>query len=263
MSKEGLLELSPITLDDIGVLRDVIDSETAIPGYGAQKIVGHQTLMRYSRFVDFVLDPKLIDECAHYFGIEPTLQLTLGWRNQYDSFGKADLRGDFSWHFDLHGHIFLKYFVYLSDVTHEDGPHEYLPRTHRVHVGGLGSHLKLSETTRMTILRKLNAAESGMNKSVILQDDDLHELMPLKRTILGPVGTRFLEDTRGLHRGTSIKRTNGTRYLFQALFVPYASNNNDLPIRANLNFDLIQERLGEKYSSAQLRKIFGFAFNLC
>lgn len=78
-------------------------------------------------------------------------------------------------HTDINYNKFFKAFIYLSDVTLSDGPHVFIP----------GSHKR--KQNKHTIIKRYKDTE--------LKD----YLKPVK--FLGSAGTMFLEDTYGFHKG--------------------------------------------------------------
>jgi hypothetical protein len=93
---------------------------------------------------------------------------------------------------------FIKLFVYLSDVTPEEGAHVYVP----------GSQ----------------ADTNLLGRRVRYTDEDVAKVYPLERHVRmsGGIGTMFLEDTYGLHRG-AVPETK-PRLVFQVRYTTYPSN---------------------------------------
>lgn len=92
-------------------------------------------------------------------------------------------------HFDLDRLRFLKFFVYLTDVTDDTGPHQFVRGSHR-------------------------ALPIALRQDKRYSDAEVHEHYPNDVvTITGPRGTMFFADTRGLHRGLPVRE--GHRLVFQ------------------------------------------------
>ena len=97
------------------------------------------------------------------------------------------------WHRDRDDFSFLKLFMNVSDVTHANGPHAYLP----------GSHLSknLSSIFRSDSDSEKQQYVNGSTHK-FFTDKDLNDLGLIiqPKVWQGPSGLTFLEDTRGFHR---------------------------------------------------------------
>lgn len=262
LTRLGFEVLDPLSGPKLAESTKLIDCLPSCRGYGeTQRLISHEMIARYECFLQLMLDPEVLKKAADYFGIVPTIQTSFAWRNDYAVAPALNERGDYSWHFDLHGHLFLKYFVYLSTVSIDDGPHEFIPGTHRFHIGELGSNSQsLSDSTIEAIAAKLFAAESNRNKAITLLDKSIPDLVERKVQFVGPAGTRFLENTRGLHRGTPIRGYGRSRYVFQLLLTPYQSFNNDQSNKAFVDPQAVEELLSANFTKAELAKILDAAF---
>jgi hypothetical protein len=133
-----------------------------------------------------------------YLGCRPRLSLIILWLN-------PPFKGEnsqFVFHYDNDGPAFVKFFVYLSDVTEGNGPHVYIRKSHspikprQFHMG-----LRYEES----LLLEYFGAEN-------------------KRSFVGPAGTMIAEDTMGFHRGSDVVKSY--RLIFQleysVLDIPHA-----------------------------------------
>jgi ectoine hydroxylase-related dioxygenase (phytanoyl-CoA dioxygenase family) len=86
------------------------------------------------------------------------------------------------WHFDMDRLRWIKFFVYLTDVTLESGPHCFVAGSHRT--GGIPQDLRDLGYARIT-------------------DDvvDRHYPREAIKEFVAPRGSILAEDTRGLHKG--------------------------------------------------------------
>lgn len=104
---------------------------------------------------------------------------------------------------------FVKFFVYLTDVGPDDGPHVYVRGSHH---------------DRPARLR----ADRRFSDDEVLEHYAPDDLVSVE----GPAGTVFVADTLGLHKGTT--PTSGVRLVFQVeyatslLGAPYERIPNDL-----------------------------------
>lgn len=100
------------------------------------------------------------------------------------------------YHFDLDRPHFLKFFVYLSDVDDENGPHHFVRGSHK--------------DPRRGALADRRFQDEEVAKAYDLTRDEV--------IFRAPRGTIFAEDTRGLHKGAPLR--SGERLVFQ---LEYAS----------------------------------------
>jgi hypothetical protein len=108
--------------------------------------------------------------------------------NQQEQSAAAQL-----FHFDLDRLSFLKFFVYLTDVTPLNGPHCYVAGSHR----GF-KNAKLQRDGRFS-------------------DAEIKAHYPSEEVqIVGQKGTIFVADTKGFHKGLPLE--SGERLIFQIEF---------------------------------------------
>lgn len=138
-------------------------------------------LMQQSVLQKFLGDPLLLTLARSYFGVEPKVrELVLWWSTVFSRNPSSDMAQLF--HHDLSHMKWLKFFVYLTDVTATTGPHSYV----------LGSHKPDTE-----------GKEIRTRGVVRVSDEDIHHKYPREKIIdvMGPRGTAFIADTRGFHKG--------------------------------------------------------------
>jgi SAM-dependent methyltransferase len=126
------------------------------------------------------LDVFFLRVAESYFNSAPILDFVYASRSS--KFSNETLRSKSHdaqlWHYDKDRIKFLKIFIYLTDVGEENGPHEFLPGSHR-NPPGIDGRL-----TDEFVQSKYAGFE------------------PVR--VLGTAGTVFIEDTHGLHRGTPV-----------------------------------------------------------
>lgn len=133
-----------------------------------------------------------------YLGCRPGLSLIVLWLNP----AFEGENSQYVFHYDNDGPAFVKFFVYLSEVTEENGPHVFICRSHSpVKPGRFHKGVRYEEP----LLLEYYGAES-------------------KRIFVGPAGTMIAEDTMGFHRGSEVRRSH--RLIFQLeyslLDIPHA-----------------------------------------
>ena len=137
-------------------------------------------------------DPTIVYILQEYFGCSPLNTQTNTWWSVSGSLGSARTQ---QWHQDFTWIKFVKLFLYLNDVTKENGAHRYIP----------GSFKNLDP-----VLSRIKSYSA----STRIDDRVMEELYPGKsRYMEGKSGTIILEDTRGFHAGTALK--SGYRHLMQ------------------------------------------------
>ncbi len=138
-------------------------------------------------------DLSLITVAQDYLRAAPILDIvTMWWHTAYRD--APDARAAQFYHFDMDRPRWLKFFVYLTDVGPENGPHCFIRGSHRT--GGIAGELLARGYAR-------------------LGDDDVaRHFAPADHVrFTGRKGTIIAEDTRGLHKGQHV--VHGDRLVFQ------------------------------------------------
>jgi hypothetical protein len=130
-------------------------------------------------------DPTLLEVAQGYLGSEPVADvLSMWWHtNAHD---QPDAEAAQYYHFDLDRIAWLKVFVYLTDVGPDNGPHSFV----------LGSHRP--GAIPWSMLRKGYAR---------LEDDEVEAFYGRDNCLqmTAPRGSIIIEDTRGLHKGNTVR----------------------------------------------------------
>ena len=112
------------------------------------------------------------------------------------------------WHRDRDDFAELKLFMYATDVDEGSGPHAFIP----------GSH-KSSNLSKLFPNAQIHDPIITAEQHSFLSNRQLNEyglLTSSVKTWLGPKGTTFLEDTRGLHR--AYRPSNKPRLIFSIVW---------------------------------------------
>lgn len=158
--------------------------------FSAQDVIDNadvQTLMT---------DHSLIAVAQSYLRCKPIFDvMSMWWHTAYSK--QPDKDAAQFYHFDMDRIKWLKFFVYLTDVRPENGPHCFISGSHRS--GGIPKHLLSKGYAR-------------------LSDEEVVACYPPDRFVefTGPRGTVIAEDTRGLHKGKHV--TAGDRLMLQFQF---------------------------------------------
>jgi hypothetical protein len=138
------------------------------------------------------LDPSMRRLAQAYLRVEPILDLHAMWWSV--PYGPApDASSAQMYHFDMDRLKWLKFFIYLTDVGPENGPHVFLRGTH---------------------VRKPRA----LLRDGRIPDDEVYRHWPRERAleVVGPAGTLFAADTRAFHKGKAV--TKGHRLVLEVQF---------------------------------------------
>jgi hypothetical protein len=169
-----------------------------------------QQLAEFPLVQRLLTDPTWLKLAQDYLGMEPILNIhTMWWSSAFKR--SADHKSAQLFHFDLDRAKFLKFFIYLGDVTEETGPHVFVRGTH---------------------VRKVRP----LLRDGRISDGDLFTHYPPERaiTITGPKGTMFAEDTRGFHKGMPVLK--GTRLAFEIEYVSDRFGRSEPVIKLNGHF---------------------------
>lgn len=164
--------------------------------FAAADLCDHESVQR------LLADASIRAVATRYLRCEPVLDLVTMWWSE-PSPPDVDLRSEAAqlFHFDMDRFKFLKFFVYLTDVDQERGPHCLVRRSH---------------------LRKPRALlRDGRHPDAALEahypPDDFVR-------VCGPAGTILVVDTRAFHKGVPLVR--GARLLLQLEFAISAFGQN-------------------------------------
>lgn len=134
-----------------------------------------------------------------YLGARPSVDvLSMWWHTAYSD--KPDEDAAQYYHFDMDRPKWLKFFIYLTDVNTDTGPHTFVAGSHRT--GGIADAMLHQGYARLT-------------------DEEVEQHYGRQRVVEfgAPRGTIIAEDTRGLHKGKHVQR--GDRLILQIQFSNY------------------------------------------
>ena len=126
-------------------------------------------------------DPSLLALAEDYMGVRPCADvLSMWWHTSFHD--RPDSEAAQMYHFDLDRLKWLKIFIYLTDVSLNDGPHSFIEGTHAPN--GIPQTFLKRGYVRLSDEEVL--AEFGKAR---------------EKVFAAPRGTIIVEDTRGLHKG--------------------------------------------------------------
>ncbi len=158
---------------------------------------------------EIATDPYFFSIAQDYLGFNPILDLMSMW---WSAPGDAALqsRAAQQYHFDMDRFRFVKFFVYLTDVDANNGPHCYVR----------GSHVRKPPV----LLR---------DERIMDQEIEAHYRPTDIREFTGPVGTLLAVDTRGFHKGKPL--TARDRLIFEIQFADSMFGQNYAPVSVTEN----------------------------
>jgi hypothetical protein len=149
-------------------------------------------ILRCAEACRICFDGTLASIAAAYFRCRPVYDFAAMWWTTPRGARDYSLAAQ-KFHWDMDRLFFLKFFVYLTDVTPDTGPHVFVAGSHR---------------RRPAALRQYRRYD----------DDELAAHYPAQalRTVCGRRGTIFAADTRALHKGQPV--VQGERLVLQVEF---------------------------------------------
>lgn len=155
-----------------------------------------QVLVNNPDIQGLMQDSSILGLAQAYLGAQPVLDTVNLWWTAAQG-ARPDSNAAQLWHFDMDRVRWLKFFVYLTDVGPQSGPHCFVAGSHRT--DGIPREL----------------LERGY---VRISDADVARLYPSGafRKFTAPRGSIIAEDTRGLHKGESV--LSGDRLMLEFEF---------------------------------------------
>lgn len=145
---------------------------------------------------DLLADPSFLVLAESYLGSAPKLDiLSMWWHTSF--YDQPDSEAAQLYHFDMDRPRWLKVFVYLTDVSLENGPHSFIEGSHRIDA----------------------IPERFLHRGYVrLTDDEVLDEYGSGREIVftAPRGSIIVEDTIGLHKGGVVQE--GARLVLQLQF---------------------------------------------
>lgn len=198
--RHGYAQLHAVPANRARALGDWVRSLPNNPE-GPLKHATTEALLESAELREIATAPDAWREAALWLGAEPRIIDVGAWVSEPgDQIALAQ-----GWHRDMDDWRACKQFVFLSDVGDDQGPHEFVPGSHRE---------EFYENMEM-------APEQWLWGSGRTLDHRLVESWP-RLIVKGPAGTRWVENTYGWHRGCPVRE--GTRVILSVCYglVEYA-----------------------------------------
>lgn len=155
-------------------------------------------LLQNKEVMSLINDPVLLAIISCYLGVEPVLIHLCMWWSFVNQKQEASSEAAQLYHYDLDHMKWLKVFFYLSDVTAEQGPHTYIPASHKI-----GQ-------------KNYKILQRGYARVTDAEMKDMQSEEPC--SLLGEAGTVIIGDTKCFHKGTPV--VAGSRLVLQPTFGP-------------------------------------------
>jgi len=155
-----------------------------------------QTLFDCPEVQALAADASLLAVAQSYLKAKPILDIVgMWWSTAFSK--QASTEAAQLYHFDMDRIKWIKFFVYLTDVTPENGPHCFVAKSHRRN--GQPRELLRRGQTR-------------------IPDGDVRRCYPAEALLefTGPAGTIIAEDSRGFHKGKPVQ--SGDRLILEFEF---------------------------------------------
>lgn len=178
-----------------------------------------QLLNECPELLKLTLDKSFFTIASYYLNCNPYMDLIACWFSKPSKNGKSEAAQEY--HYDLDRFKFIKFFIYLNDVTNDNGPHCYIKSS---------NHLKPNQIED----RRYKDAEllNTYSKKDFIE-------------ITGNKGSIIAVDTIGYHKGKELIK--GERLIFQIEYANSMFGQNYPKISLNNNEIIIEK---------EFRKIF-------
>ena len=188
-------------------------NESNISKYRANAIwaINQNDIYKIPEVQKIAFDENLLNIIGGFLGSDPILCSTTSWWSKSHSSHRSNLSGNAQlFHQDVDYLKFIKVFIYLNDIEEKNGPHQYVKGSAKTAEDKLGEEYRTSSR---------------------VEDDRVKEIFGEEniKTFTGKKGTIIIEDTLGLHKGTSVKE--GSRLLVQLVYT------NSLYFHSSQHFD--------------------------
>jgi len=175
-------------------------------------------ICRCPAFYQAIHNQHLLHTVATYLETMPTISTVSLW---WSFPSEVPTGGMQLYHHDRGDFRSCNLFVYLSDVTETSGPHAFVKKTQNFTI--LSEWADKHFGNNAATLKQFWAWMENHRKS----DKQVLSVFPKDQIeiITGPKGRSFLEDTRGLHKGTPPERES--RLVFEIVYSTLPKYNED------------------------------------
>lgn len=180
----------------LGTKAVVVDSYDRESPMGIRYDLALQDIIDNPDIQGLLGDSSIVSVAQSYLRCRPLLDVMGMWWHTSVGEGPDSQAAQF-YHFDMDRIKWLKFFIYLTDVGPENGPHCFIEGSHRT--GAIPAVLLNKGYSRLT-------------------DGEVQSNFPSEKFIefIAPRGTIIAEDTRGLHKGKHVEKSD--RLMLQLQF---------------------------------------------
>jgi hypothetical protein len=163
---------------------------------GTMFFYNESELLNIPEIQAIVSDAFLINIAKEYFEGSPILSaVNMWWTTKFKNTADSECAQNF--HFDMDSLKWLKFFIYITDVNRNNGPHTFVEGSHKL------NSLPYS-------IRSLGY--SRIDDNLVIDKFGNKNLVEFDKS----AGTLIVEDTKGLHKGKNIEK--GDRLILQLEF---------------------------------------------
>jgi hypothetical protein len=205
LARDGIVPLPPLlTPGQLAEMRDYFERNPCADPYRARlgefiaprnapaethvAFFSNESVVHAPHALAAANDPRVLAIVSSILGAKPTISYMTAW---WSLPGRGDAEHAELFHRDYDDLRFIKLFLYLTDVDENAGPHNFVRGSHR----------------RDKMLARIRFSEEEVAANYPAED---------RLRLVGKVGTTFLENTFGLHRG--IPPVSKPRLIFQILY---------------------------------------------
>lgn len=171
-------------------------------------ILRHQDILDIPEIQEIASDPTILNVVQDYLKCAPIQTQSNCWWSTNNNTDKKEISASAQmFHQDITFVKFVKVFIYLNNVGHENGPHVYVPSSMHLENSDLPKNYKASQR---------------------LSDEYVFEEFENVKEMVGEQGTILFEDTSGFHKGKPVE--TGHRVIFQLEYCCSVFNGKVTPI---------------------------------
>jgi Phytanoyl-CoA dioxygenase (PhyH) len=182
--------------------------ERGAPPVAAKYLVPEDDTTDIPEVQELISDPSIIAVAQNYLQSKPIFSgISLWWSPAFT--GVPDIEAAQQFHWDMERIKWIRFFIYLTDVTAESGPHCFIRGTHRA--GAIPDRL-----LKLGYVRHSDATMvQTYGQEAYLE-------------FVGPRGTIIAEDSRGFHKGMEPKKGDRLVLAFELSNTTFGANKRHL-----------------------------------
>lgn len=184
------------------------------------------SLIKIEEIQKIVTDQNLLNFVQEYLGSFPVIDIVTSWWSFPSE--KPDANAAQYWHFDLDRPKWLKVFIFLTDVSEKNGPHEFISKSHRAK--GIPNNIRTRGYKRVDDL---------------LINETFKDSQKIK--FIGNKGSVLFEDTIGMHKGNKVIEKNRLVLQIQYSSSLFGAKSNKITTPKNLIPEFIYTKKNYPY----------------